>query len=354
MKASVLVTAAGSIVAQGIVKSLRLASKSGRSSYTIISADMSPMAAGLYRGDSGIILPSSSSPGYVNMIIAACRKMDIEAVFCGSDDELMVLAEAQKRIEQETGARVMVGNMGSLTIARDKWKTFEFCTANKLPCAPSCLPENSDMFIREHGFPVVVKPREGYGSVHMYVAKDQNELEYALSAITKVGWRPIVQKFIAGDQEFTSGITIDKDARYVMSSISMRKMIKHGQTYKAFIDNYQDIRKAAEVVGLKLGTPGAINVQAKVDPDSGEAQIFEINPRFSATCPMRAVAGVNEPDIVFRNASRGEEIKVPSYDRLYCARYLNEVYVPLEVYEKVVAHPEATIKDTGSFCPDYF
>ena len=354
MKASVLVTAAGSIVAQGILKSLRLASKYGGSSYTIISADMSPMAAGLYRGDSGLILPSSASPDYVNLIVAACRKMDIEAVFCGSDDELLVLAEAQRRIEQETGAKVMVGSMEALTIARDKWKTFEFCTANKLSCAPSCLPEKTDEFLREHGFPVVVKPREGYGSVHMYVATYQSELEFALSSIAKVGWHPIVQKFIAGDQEFTSGVTIDKDARYVMSSISLRKMIKHGQTYKAFIDNYQDIRKAAEEAGLKLGTSGAINVQAKVDPDTGEAQIFEINPRFSATCPMRAVAGVNEPDIVFRNALRGEEIKVASYNRLYCARYLNEVYVPLDVYEKVVAHPEATIKNTGSFCPDYF
>jgi hypothetical protein len=42
MNARVLVTAAGSIVAQGIIKSLKLANR-----YTIIAADMSPLAAGL-------------------------------------------------------------------------------------------------------------------------------------------------------------------------------------------------------------------------------------------------------------------------------------------------------------------
>jgi carbamoyl-phosphate synthase large subunit len=354
MKANVLVTAAGSIVAQGIVKSLRLASGPDRSSYSIVCADASPMAAGLYRSDRGIIVPNSSSPDYVDAMISACHKMEIDAIFCGSDDELLRLANASKQIEHETGAKLMVGTAQALEVARDKWKTFEFCTINGLPCAPSCLPENADDFILEHGFPVVVKPREGYGSVHMYVAADQSEMDHALSSITKARWHPIVQKFIAGDQEFTSGITIDKDARYVMSSISMRKIIKHGQTYKAFIDDFHDVRKSAEEVGLKLGTPGAINVQSKVDPDDGEAKVFEINPRFSATCPMRAAAGINEPDIVFRNSVYGEEIKAPPYARLYCARYLNEVYVPLGIYEKIAADPKATIKDTGSFCLDYF
>ena len=61
MNASVLITAAGSIVAQGIIKSLKLANQVGKPvKYRIIATDMSLQAAGLYRCDKGLLVPPSS------------------------------------------------------------------------------------------------------------------------------------------------------------------------------------------------------------------------------------------------------------------------------------------------------
>ena len=65
---------------------------------------------------------------------------------------------------------------------------------------------------------------------------------------------------------------------------------------------------------------------------------------------MRAAAGVNEPDIVFRNAVLGEEVKVDAYERLVCMRYWNEVYVSYALYEKA---SRGKI-EKGSFVLDYF
>ncbi|HEX7033149.1 MAG TPA: ATP-grasp domain-containing protein [Nitrososphaera sp.] len=345
MNASVLVTAAGSIVAQGIIKSLKLAG-SGR--YTVIAADMSPLAAGLYRCERGVLVPSvSSTADYIESIIKVCNDNDVKAIFCGSDDELLVLANAKGEIQGRTDAKLLTGSASALAIARDKWATYEFCRANGLPCAPSSLPEEREEFVKEFGFPIVVKPREGYGSIHFYIANNREEVEAAIAAIEKAGWRPIVQKYLPGE-EFTTGVTIDKNLRHVMSSISIKKIIKHGQTYKAFIDDYRSIRRSAEEVALKLGTSGSVNIQAKLEGDS--PVVFEINPRFSATCPMRAIAGVNEPDIVFRNLVTGEEVKVDSYQRLVCMRYWNEVYLPYRLYEKA---SQGKI-EKGSFVPDYF
>lgn len=343
MNARVLVTAAGSIVAQGIIKSLKLASR-----YMIVAADMSPLAAGLYRCDGGILVPAASSPDYIDSIIRVCNDSGIQAVFCGSDDELLALASAREDIESRTGAKLLAGSLEALAIARDKWATYEFCKASGLLFAPSSLPEGRDGFAREFGFPLVVKPREGYGSLHFYVANNKEEMDGAISAIEKAGWRPLLQKYIAGD-EFTTGVTVDRDCKYAMSSISIRKTIKHGQTYKAFIDDYYGVRRSAEEVALKLGASGPVNVQAKMEDDS--PVVFEINPRFSATCPMRAVAGVNEPDIVFRNAVLDEQVKVDGYKRLVCMRYWNEVYVPYAVYEKALRGGRM---EKGSFVPGYF
>ncbi|HKC79112.1 MAG TPA: ATP-grasp domain-containing protein, partial [Nitrosopumilaceae archaeon] len=176
-------------------------------------------------------------------------------------------------------------------------------------------------------------------------------MEQAISAIQKIKWRAIIQEYLHGENvEFTSGVTVDKTGKNIMSSISMRKTLKQGQTYKAFIEGFDDIRKSAEETALKFGCRGSINIQTKMIEN--KSKIFEINPRFSATCPIRAVAGINEPDIIFRNFVLGEQIKIDTYQKLVCMRYWNEVYVPYSTYEKTNRMKKVTSSD--SFIPNYF
>jgi carbamoyl-phosphate synthase large subunit len=350
---TVLVTSAGSIIAQGIIKSLNLANeeKDNPVKYQIIAADMSPDAAGLYRADDGILLPPASSPDYIDCLINLCRKREVKAIFVGSDDELLTVACARTRIERESAARALVGHIDPISKARDKWKTFEFCKINDLPYAASALPSDREEFAREFGFPLVVKPREGYGSVQFNIVKNKEEMDFSIQAIEKAGWHAIIQEFLAGE-EYTTGITVDTLGRKIMSSISIRKIIKHGQTYKAFVEDFAPIRESAEKFASKLGAKGAINIQAKLQGD--KPIIFEVNPRFSASCPIRAVAGVNEPDIVFRNEILKEEVSVKTYKKIFCMRYWNEVYIPMSTYEETVIKGETRKDENSSFILDYF
>jgi carbamoyl-phosphate synthase large subunit len=352
VNSNVLVTGAGSILGQGIIKSLKLANNqhSGSVKYRIFSADMSPQAAGLYRCYKAFLIPAPSSDEYAEQIIQICKENDIDAVFVGTDEELMPLAALKDRIEKESDATLITNPENVIKIASDKWATYEYLEKNKIPCAKSVLPEDSHEFIGEFGFPIVVKPREGHGSLHFYIVNNYDELKQVISFIEMVGWRPILQEYLEGNNEFTSGITIDKSGKKVMSTISMRKIIKNGQTYKAFIDDFDPVRRSAQEVARKIGANGAINIQAKMVDD--KHKVFEINARFSATCPLRAVAGINEPDIVYRNVLLDEEIKIDSYQKLVCMRYWNEVYVPMPAYEKFRA--KKIIQDTDSFIPHYF
>lgn len=349
---SVLVTATGSIVAQGIIKCLKLANKQKKTSvnYEIIATDMSPKAPGLYRADMGILVPPVTSQDYLDVIIKICIEKKIKAIFIGSDEELLLLTQARHEIESKSGAIVVTNPADIISKAGDKWRTFEFLKQNNLPCADSALPEDQEEFVKKHGFPIVVKPREGHGSLHFYLVYNIEEMVSAINAIKKTGWRPLLQEYLqTGDSEFTTGVTISQSGK-IMSSISMLKILKNGQTYKAFIDDYKDVRKSAELTAAKIGARGPINIQAKIV--EGEPKIFEINSRFSATVPLRAVAGINEPDIVFRNFSLGEDTRVEEYEKLVCMRYWNEVYVPYSTYEKV--ERDEIVKKADSFIQDYF
>jgi carbamoyl-phosphate synthase large subunit len=353
MNAKVLVTAVGGIIAQGIIKSLKLANSSdiGLVKYKIIAADMSPQAAGLYRCHDGFLLPPANSPDYIENIVKIAREEDIDAIYVGSDKELLVIGESKKRIERESGAKVLSGPVQVLNVGRDKWKTYLFLKQNDLPVPRSALPIDAEKFTKEFDFPIVVKPREGHGSLFFYLVHCKSEMKQAISNIQKAGWHPLLQEFLNGDNiEYTSGVTLDRFGKYVMSSISIRKTVKNGQTYKAFIDDYREVRRSSEEAAIKLGGIGSINIQAKLA--GNKPKIFEINPRFSATCPMRSAAGINEPDIVFRNFVLGEEIRVKRYRKLVCMRYWNEVYIDFPTYEKV--RSTGRVGDNSSFTMNYF
>jgi carbamoyl-phosphate synthase large subunit len=353
MNAKVLVTAVGGIVAQGIIKSLKLANLSDNSvvKYRITAGDMSAQAAGLYRCDNGILLPSATSTDYIERILKIARDEDMDAIYIGSDEELLIIGNSKKRIESESKVKVLSSPIDVLTTARDKWKTFLFLKENNLPVAESALPADDEKFVKEFGYPIVVKPREGYGSLYFYLVRCKSEMQQAISNIQKAGWHALLQEYLnENNAEYTSGVTIDRFGKYVMSSVSIQKILKNGQTYKAFIDDYKEVRRSSEEVALKLGARGAINIQAKLIEN--KPKIFEINPRFSATCPMRSVAGINEPDIVFRNSVLGEEIKVRSYSRLVCMRYWNEVYTDFPTYENLTS--TGTLGANDSFTLNYF
>jgi carbamoyl-phosphate synthase large subunit len=330
----VLVTASGSVVGQGIMKCLKLANaKSEGPNYRIVATDASPLAAGLYRGDAGVIVPAASDPEYVNQMVAVCRKSDVSAVFVGSDEEHLPLARAKKRIEEEAGVKVIVNPLEVLERCTDKWATYIFLRENGLPSARSAVPDGDVMFQDAVGFPMVVKPREGHGSLDIHIANNGTEVSLAKARIESSGKRPIFQEYLGDDaNEFTTGVTVTRDGKSVMSSIAMRRTLKGGQTYKAFIDDFDEVRESAEKVALKLGASGPVNVQSRMV--DGVPKVFEINPRLSASCPMRAVAGVNEPDILFRNFVLGKEVQVQGYQKLISMRYWNEVYVRASTFEK--------------------
>src|ERR687895_869105 len=169
--ANILVTAVGGIIGEGIVKSLRFANMDEDSpvKYRIIGVDMNDKAAGLYRCDSGILVPSASSIDYVESIMRIVDDNDIRAIYVGSDMELAKLARARPDIESNFNVVVVSNPLEVIDTARDKWKTFQFLDKNNLPRAMSCLPEDKEKLVKKFGFPLVVKPREGYGSLHFYI-----------------------------------------------------------------------------------------------------------------------------------------------------------------------------------------
>ena len=64
----------------------------------------------------------------------------------------------------------------------DKWWSFQFSKENNLPYADSFLYNNDDHtnlnnFIERHQFPLVAKPRKGFGSLQVFFIINHNQIE---------------------------------------------------------------------------------------------------------------------------------------------------------------------------------
>jgi carbamoyl-phosphate synthase large subunit len=354
---NVVVTSAGGIVAQGIIKSLKYHNKYARSKsheYKILATDISYEAAGLYRAHKFSILQKPTAKEYLKSVVDLCNKNRIQALFIGSDVELPILCNNKDYIENNTGTVVITSHPHIIEMCRDKYKTNELLQKNNLNFIPTCLYDEIEGFLKDYEFPLVVKPREGFGSKLFQIVNSMDELEFAIKAINHIGWKPMIQKYLQGDgNEYTTGLTLSKDKNQIMSTITLKKILKHGQTYKAFIDKYPKVTSICNKIARKLKTFGPLNIQSRIDIDDNQIKIIEINPRFSASGPMRTVAGVNEPDIMVRNVLLNENIKVEDHKSLACFRYWNETYVDMKKYERVMMQRKS-VKTLNSSIVDYF
>jgi carbamoyl-phosphate synthase large subunit len=324
---TVLVTGVGGGVGQSIVKSLHA------SPYRVVGADAEPLATGLYAVSKGYRVPYASDPGYIARLLEICAIEKCELIFPGLDAELPVLAREAGRFRQ-SGVIPVVSSPEVIAIADDKLATCRFLSERGFR-APLTIPlgENLDPM----AFPFVLKPRTGGArSKGVFVIADQRELAFRRSTLDPDNY--VAQQFIDGD-EYTCG-TVNFDGR-CYGTIVMRRILRDGDTYKAFVEENRAIKQCVQSVAEALKPFGACNFQLRLN--NGEPWIFEINARHSGTTHSRTLAGFNEPLMVADFLLQG---RVPQFDirEIAILRYWKELIVE--------DHRIASLSQTGVVSSD--
>ncbi len=324
-KATIMVTGTGgSGVGEGIVKALKLASPN----YRILASDVVPLSAPLFRADKGFLVPFASEKNYTQHMIAICKTEGVKAIVPGSVPEIKRISE-DRHMFQESGIVPVINPRAAIDVGLDKWKTYEFLRKNGFGCPITALPDAIDELVRETGFPLLVKPRSGYGSRGVFAAENKQELSFFIRYLQRLGLDPLIQQQLSAEgREYTVGVVVFRSGK-LGGSISMQREMKSGFSYRMIVEDFAEVRKYAEAIALKLRAEGSINVQC-IMTDDGPSP-FEINPRFSGTTPVRAACGFNEVDAVVRNFLWGEEVGKLTYRKgLAVVRYLDEIYVERE------------------------
>ena len=129
------------------------------------------------------------------------------------------------------------------------------------------------------------------------------------------------------DQRVVSSIALRREltAKLSVAYRGRGGVVSSGYS-QGHIDEYPDLCRQAEHIARAIGSGGPINIQARVR--DGVLYPFEINPRFSASTYLRALAGVNEVDILLRYMAFDEVPEKTVVRPGWYLRSLSETYVP--------------------------
>lgn len=328
-KINVLITGVG---ASGIGYQILTALKNGDGNYyNIITADTSVESKGLKMGDDFYLLPPASSSLYIEALTKICWKHKIQALFYGSEPELKKLSDNRK-IFEDMGVFLPLNPKDLIDKCLDKNLTGSLLKENDFNTPKWVSISSEEDLEKIDFFPAVLKPSVGGGgSVNLMIAQDKSELinftRYLLQNYSEF----IIQEYVGdADSEYTVGVLCDMDGNLI-NSIALKRIITQSFGNKIKVKNktgrkelgemlvissgisqgwigkFPHITQKCEEIAVKLGCTGAINIQCRYFQD--KVYVFEINPRFSGTTSIRALAGYNEPDILIRKHLLNENIE---------------------------------------------
>jgi carbamoyl-phosphate synthase large subunit len=291
----------GASLGTEIAKALQLASR-----YDVYGCDVSKTAFGLYSEHFQDTFRVNRDR-YVEDVLDACKVSGARWIVPGGEQPTLLLAAARDELES-AGVRLVGNDSEVIRTFADKEVTFRRLSELGI-ATPMTAPAVDRDSIASVGLPCIIKPATGSGgSVFVFLARTEDEASVYAHFLRSNGHRPLAQEYVPeANGEFTVGVLSLPDGR-VAGSVALRRdltpklsvayrgesgVISSGYS-QGLIGDFPEVRRVAEVIATSIGSRGPINVQGRVR--HGMFVPFEINPRFSASTYLRALAGFNEVD----------------------------------------------------------
>ena len=322
----------GASLGTEILKCLRSAGR-----YEVYGCDISGYAYGHYENDiAGTFVVSRTR--YVESVLERCVATGIRVLIPGGDEPAVLLGLAAADF-LNAGVRVAVNSPEVVATCSNKKHFVERMQSLGLPVPRTyAIQDRHDLeSLQDIPCPCIVKPSTGTGgSRFVFLALNRPEVKMYVEYLLNNGQTALVQEYINLDEgEFTVGILSLPDGRLV-GSVAMRRLfnaklsvllstqaglISSGYS-QGLIDEFAEVRTQAEKIAKALGSTGPMNIQGRLR--KGVLIPFEINPRFSASTYLRAMAGFNEVDIYLQNVLNGSIPPVVPVRPGYYLRSLTE------------------------------
>jgi len=313
----------------------------------IVGTDTLAYSSGFPEVDHAYRVPRANEPHYLERLLELCRIHRTQVLFHGSEPELRVIGRHRQEFA-DRGVLVPINSERVLETCMDKSRTMKFLAEHGFDSPRSIVIAKLNETEQIDFFPVVIKPFIGSGgSANVFIAQDPRELrmlgEYLLTLCPQF----LVQEYVGTpNDEYTVGVLHGMDGLLIGSiavkrslecTLSKRhevtnrtgradlgpKLVISSGVSQGEVGDFPVVTSACERIAAALGSTGPLNLQCRLV--DGRVQLFEINPRYSGTTSLRAMAGFNEPELMIRRFLLHEDARPPrTISRRFIMRGLQE------------------------------
>ncbi|MFA6636507.1 MAG: ATP-grasp domain-containing protein [Candidatus Omnitrophota bacterium] len=329
----------GASLGTELLKCLRLTG-----GYRTYGCDISELAYGHYaKGFEKTFIIDASD--YVNSVCFLCKKENISFIIPGGEEPMVILNEARSKFLDE-GIFLISNSSDVFETFSDKKRAFRKLETIgiKVPLT-WYLEKLSDL--EAVSYPIVIKPAQGSGgSNFVFLASNYIEAKMYVNYMFENNRTAIAQEYLPEhEEEYTVGV-LSVPGGKILSSIALRRIFNAKLTISSrtktgiissgnsqgLIDDFPEVCEQSEIIARAVGSEGPLNIQGRIK--DGVFVPFEINPRFSASIYLRALAGVNEVDMFLKYILTGELSGPSKIKKGYYLRGFSEVFIEKERVKK--------------------
>ncbi len=203
-RSRLLLMSVGSLVCTALLECL---DRAGRERFELIGLNTEASAANNFRMDRCYLSPPARDHGAMFALLdQLAQRHDPDLIVPTRDDDVVALAHwAHSR----GWRRAMVGAPAMADVIRDKWSSFRWAQAKGLPFARSAVDAAGVAQLqREFGWPLVAKPRLGFGSNGVRMLLNDDHAAAALRAGDQVVQQPIAPAAMLRSEDLQAGMPL--------------------------------------------------------------------------------------------------------------------------------------------------
>ncbi len=346
MTRKLLITSVGIGAGHAILAALRRS----EAPWYVVGVNSAAFNAGVFGCDSAWLAPPvAQREAFEERLLEVVEAERPALILPGRDDDLAILAAMRERLA-EFGAFALVGSPEAVDICNDKYRTAKVFRAAGLPfTATAASREEIEALLAACDFPLLAKPRRGYGSRGVRVLFDRNGIEAVLACGTEM----VVQKYLVArswnkaraeitptdverdgmlrqEDEVRAQALLGRSGEVLGMTASLNGVVGGRPITLEELDEpllEAVAREGAELLGRR-GMIGPCSITGRWLAD-GSWGYYEVNARFTGATGMRAALGFNEVEAAWRHFVEGEETPgCLTFDRnVVACRYMTETFV---------------------------
>jgi carbamoyl-phosphate synthase large subunit len=257
-------------------------------------------------------VPSPEDAGYLEALLAICRREAVDLVIPQTTRELFAFARHKDAFEAE-GFPVMVSDLPAIAVANNKWELLKIVERLGLPYPAYHLTRSKAELtdaaaaLGYPANPVAVKPpvsngmrgfrvlRECAWDLARFLAEKPSGVEMSLDELMAVlargeAWPELlVTEFLPGAEYSVDAFA---GANLAVAVPRLRRAIRSGISFENELAYRDDLMQYTNALGHHIGLKYAFGFQFKLDRD-GVPKVLECNPRLQGTMVASLFGGVN-------------------------------------------------------------